>query len=226
MKSARIIVALDGMAPGKAFKLVGLLAGKAGFAGVKVNDLFFGHGPEVIDDIDDYHCEVMLDAKLHDIPNTVCNTVNKLKSTPGISILTVHASGGPEMLKAAVLGMPGKIAAVTVLTSLDEAMCKKVYNAHPEWVVGVLSSMAAECGCSYIVCSGHELGHVKAEGLKKIVPGIRPEWYQAKQDQKRVMTPAEAVDAGADLLVVGRAITMSEDPVAALERTGEEAERG
>ena len=217
-----IIVALDGKSYDESVALASKLAGKVG--AVKLNDLFFQYGMDVVEYIIQFGCPVMLDGKFHDIPNTITNTLRRFKHLGGedeIRIVTVHASGGTAMIQAAVKEMPGKIAAVTVLTSLDERTCEQVFNAVPEHQVFSLAVMAEKAGVSYVVCSGQELDSLRLlhTSVKRIVPGIRPEWYPSKGDQKRTMTPREAVDLGADYLVMGRAITMADDPVAAVERT-------
>lgn len=219
-----IIVALDGKTYDESVELASKLSGKVG--AVKLNDLFFECGIAVVEEMMGLGCPVMLDGKFHDIPNTVKNTLRRLKDVDGIEIVTVHASGGLEMMSAAFKEMPGRIAAVTVLTSLDEIMCEGIYGMQPSGVVLRLAKTAYVASASYVVCSGHELGTLKGLDIKKIVPGIRPKWYQSKGDQKRTMTPHQAIEAGADYLVMGRAITTADDPVAAVERTLEEMTYG
>jgi orotidine-5'-phosphate decarboxylase len=178
---------------------------------------------------------VFLDLKFHDIPNTVaaaCREAARL----GVSFLTVHAAGGTAMLQAAVDGVetgtadraatgvqavPPRLLAVTVLTSLAaEDLSAIGVNAAPETQVLRLAGLARVAGVDGVVCSAHELLALRqafGPDLLTVVPGIRPEWA-ATGDQKRTMTPAEARQAGADYLVIGRPITASADPAAALAR--------
>ena len=223
-----IIVALDGMDYYTSVAMAAKLSGRV--AAVKVNDLFFANGVSIIDDLAFSNGQsrtlVMLDGKFHDIPNTIGNTLRRFVNRNGIEIVTVHASGGVEMMRAAVEQMPGKIAAVTLLTSLDGQTCRSIYGSEPTCTVLKLSAMAVEAGCAFVVCSGFELKPLSDRPLKKIVPGIRPEWYATKGDQKRVMTPREAIGLGADYLVMGRAITKADDPLAAVEQTLDEISKG
>jgi len=231
-----IIVALDGKHYHDTMELVLKLCNHVGM--FKVNDLFFDMGLDIVHEIGKYG-PVMLDAKLHDIPNTVGNTAKRFTKHPCPSIVTVHASGGPEMIAAAVEHLPGRIAAVTVLTSIKAQLCTQVYSRSVPGEVTELVKMAVKAGASYIVCSAHELSlgvfredfkEFMGDGykLKKITPAIRPLWYQEQEDQDadRTMTPVQAMEAGADYLVMGRAILNDPDPVAAAERTLEEIKKG
>jgi orotidine-5'-phosphate decarboxylase len=157
---------------------------------------------------------IFLDLKLHDIPNTVGKSSANLAEI-GIEFLTVHASGGPEMIKAAVEALPAtRITAVTVLTSIDQRALEIL--ALPNDVEGLVSSWAGAAvaaGSSAIVASPHEVAILRKTlpaGITLITPGIRT--ATANDDQKRVMTPTEAIKSGADLLVIGRPITGAESP--------------
>ncbi len=221
-----IIAALDDMDCNQALLLARKIGQKV-FA-LKVNDLFFEVGTQIIDELAGYGW-VFIDGKFHDIPNTVINTAKKLSKASGqgaLSVVTVHASGGKTMMEAAVRELGSRVAAVTVLTSLSDGECRFIYGDSATKTVFAFAQMAAAAGCTYIVCSGHELAMLKGLPLKKIVPGIRPEWYPTKGDQKRVMTPREAMDAGADYLVMGSAIRKSPDPLEAVEKTLAEIEKG
>lgn len=162
---------------------------------------------------------VFLDLKLHDIPATVEGAARSAAAT-GASLLTVHAAGGPEMVKAAVKGAGGRvrILAVTVLTSLDAAALEQIGLAGPpQEAVVRLARLAVAAGAGGLVCSPHEVAAVRAAvgpGPLLVVPGIRPAGA-ALGDQARVATPAQAVAAGADVLVVGRPLRDAPDPVAA-----------
>jgi len=221
----RIIVAVDGMPFEQARDLVFALSGKPGLWGFKVNDALRERGYELIPWLKN-HGRVMADLKLHDIPNTVGNDVTRLFALQP-ELVTVHASGGVEMMKAAVKcgGDHTKIVAVTVLTSLNEEQCRHIYGGTVAEVVQRFSTDALEAAVEYSVSSGQDLKVLTDQsfaGLTKITPGIRPLWAAAAGDQKRVMTPREAIDAGAGLLVIGRPITGHEDPVEALRLTVEE----
>lgn len=216
-----IIVAMDGMTLDEAQDMAEKL--DRWVWGFKFNDLFFERGMEIGADFEQKN--FMIDAKFHDIPNTVANATKKLAGW-GAQIVTVHASGGRAMIKAAVENLPGKIAAVTVLTSLDEDACMEVYNVRPLTAVVRLAEMAQASGASFAVCSPLELQALTSVSLPKIVPGIRPVWYQEADDQARKMTPAEAMEAGAGFLVMGRPILRADDPVEAAQRTLEEIQKG
>ena len=162
---------------------------------------------------------VFLDLKLHDIPATVEGAARSAAAT-GAALLTVHAAGGPEMVRAAVKGAGGKvrILAVTVLTSLDAAALEQIGLAGPpQEAVVRLARLAVAAGAGGLVCSPQEVAAVRAAvgpGPLLVVPGIRPAGA-ALGDQARVATPAQAVAAGADVLVVGRPLRDAPDPAAA-----------
>ncbi|GII90275.1 orotidine-5'-phosphate decarboxylase [Sinosporangium siamense] len=187
---------------------------------VKVGlELYLRYGPDVIASVRGASgVRVFLDLKLHDIPNTVAaatRAVARLKP----AILTVHAAGGPAMVKAAVEAAPGiQVAAVTVLTSLSDADLAKIgLQGPPEDAVRRLAALAVGAGAQALVCSPQEVTAVRAEvgpGVTLITPGVRPVG-SAVQDQARVATPERALADGADLLVIGRPITGATDPGAA-----------
>jgi orotidine-5'-phosphate decarboxylase len=162
---------------------------------------------------------VFLDLKLHDIPNTVEGAARSAAAT-GAALLTVHASGGPEMIRAAVRGAGPTVGilAVTVLTSLDAATLARVGLAGPpEDAVVRLARLAMDAGARGIVCSPLEVAAVRAAvgpGALLVIPGVRPAGA-AIGDQSRVATPREAVRAGADVLVIGRPLRDAPDPAAA-----------
>lgn len=228
MSDSQIIVALDGKTYSESLDIAARLHDKVW--GVKVNDLFFDPegGLNIVEELGAM-TNVMLDMKLHDIPNTVKNQTERLARVP-VDLLTVHASGGARMIAEAVKNMPDKIVAVTCLTSLDPAECEASYARSPPTVVTDLAKLAAEGGAPYLVCSPKELSLACFDPKspwgfkgKKIVPGIRPEWFQQEgEDQRRTMTPAEAILAGADLLVMGRPILKADDMIEAVDRTNKE----
>ncbi|WP_285728529.1 orotidine-5'-phosphate decarboxylase [Nocardiopsis sp. ATB16-24] len=184
---------------------------------VKVGlELYLRYGPEVVEAVREAgDVGVFLDLKLHDIPATVAGAA---RSVAGLrpSILTVHAGGGADMIRAAVEAAPDtEIAAVTVLTSMDETDLEQVGLAGPaEDAVRRLAVLAVEAGARALVCSPHEVTLVRAEvgpDVTLITPGVRPAGAD-KGDQSRVATPERAVEDGADLLVIGRPITRAPDP--------------
>lgn len=209
-KKEKIIIALDGNTIEKSLSIAKSL--KEYVWGYKINDLLY-EDTSVIDQLKEIG-RVFVDVKLYDIPNTVANTVRRL-SKKGADIITVHASGGIDMMKAAKKNAgDSKIIAVTVLTSTKSPDTKmKVLQ---------LTKDAIKAGVDGIVCSSHELQAVnKIPGMEsklKIVPGIRPEWYTKKDDQVRTMTPAAAISLGVDYLVIGRPITESKNPLKALKK--------
>jgi orotidine-5'-phosphate decarboxylase len=154
--------------------------------------------------------EVFLDLKLHDIPNTVANSVKSISQLKP-KFLTVHASGGREMVSAAALADPSiEITAVTILTSLsDEELGELGFASNAEQSAVALAKIAVTAGASAIVCSPFEAGAIRSavgDGVTLITPGVRPVG-SAAGDQKRFMTPAQAIEAGANYLVIGRPIT-------------------
>ncbi|MEO3871556.1 orotidine-5'-phosphate decarboxylase [Nonomuraea sp. B12E4] len=188
---------------------------------VKVGlELYLRYGPDVIASVRGASgVQVFLDLKLHDIPNTVAGAsraVARLRP----AILTVHAAGGPAMIRAAVESAADntKIAAVTILTSLTEDDLGRIGLLGPaDEAVRRLAGMAVEAGATALVCSPNEVSAVRAEvgpGVTLITPGVRPAGAAA-QDQARVATPEQALADGADLLVIGRPITGAADPGAA-----------
>jgi orotidine-5'-phosphate decarboxylase len=187
---------------------------------VKVGlELYLRYGPDVVASVRGASgVQVFLDLKLHDIPATVAGAaraVSRLKP----AYLTVHATGGAAMIRAAAEAAPNtKIAAVTVLTSLAEGDLTSLGLAGPALdAVRRLSALAVEAGAQALVCSPMEVAAVRAEvgpEVTLITPGVRPHGTAA-QDQARVATPEEALASGADLLVIGRPITGAPDPGAA-----------
>jgi orotidine-5'-phosphate decarboxylase len=191
---------------------------------VKVGkELFTAAGPAVVDALHQLGFQIFLDLKFHDIPNTVAAACKSAASL-GVWMLNVHASGGESMLKAAreALGAPGAntplLIGVTVLTSFDSAELEKIGVADPlEHQVQRLTGLVSDAGMDGVVCSALEAASVKSlhPQLLTVTPGIRLADDQSS-DQKRVMTPDEAVRRGADYLVIGRSITAAADPVARL----------
>jgi orotidine-5'-phosphate decarboxylase len=183
---------------------------------VKLGLEFFGaQGPEGVRRITALGLPVFLDLKLHDIPNTVAKAVEALAPLEP-AILTVHAAGGHEMLYAAKRAAPAatKVVAVTLLTSLDESDLGDLgIERSPAEQVARLALIARNAGVDGIVCSGAEISDAKAAWTNGffVVPGLRPAGTEAG-DQKRVVTPAQALNDGASVLVIGRPITGAADP--------------
>jgi orotidine-5'-phosphate decarboxylase len=180
-------------------------------------ELFCAHGPAVVDAVRG-EADIFLDLKLHDIPNTVAGAARSVAGL-GPRFLTVHASGGADMVRAAVEAAPDvTIAAVTVLTSLSaETLAAVGLVGPPLDAVRRLAALAVGAGAGALVCSPQEVGAVRAEvgpGIVLITPGVRPAGADVA-DQARVATPQQALADGADLLVIGRPITGAQDPGAA-----------
>ena len=193
---------------------------RANAGGVKLGlEFFAANGPAGVASILELGLPVFLDLKLHDIPNTVAKAVSALAPLEP-AVLTVHAAGGRAMLEAAkAAASPAtKVVAVTVLTSLDSDDLRSIGVAtDPREQVERLADLARSAGLDGIVCSGAEVGAARAawpEGFF-VVPGVRPPGGDVS-DQKRVVTPRQALDDGASILVIGRPITGSDDPAAAI----------
>ena len=213
-----IFVAIDTPVLERARSLAEQVRANAG--GVKLGlEFFSANGPAGVASILGLGLPVFLDLKLHDIPNTVAKAVEALGPLEP-AVLTVHAAGGRAMLEAAkaAAGPATKVVAVTVLTSLDGEDLKSIgVQSEPREQVERLAELARSAGLDGIYCSGAEVGTAKAAwpGGFFVVPGVRPPGSDAS-DQKRVVTPRQALDDGASILVIGRPITGSNDPAAAL----------
>jgi len=219
--SERIIVALDVPNSDGALALVRQLSPHAGLFKVGLQ-LYTAAGPEIVRAVRDQGGRVFLDLKLHDIPNTVGRAVESACSL-GVDMLTLHLSGGRAMIEAAARSAAEGmlLLGVTVLTSSDEATLRETgVNSSMQEQVLRLAQLGVEGGITGLVASPHELGPLRsAHGakIKIVTPGIRPSG-SATGDQKRVTTPAEAIRAGADFLVIGRPITAAPDPRGALDQ--------
>jgi orotidine-5'-phosphate decarboxylase len=225
---AEIIVALDHGAAAEALSLVDRLGEVGTF--YKVGLVLYTHaGPDVVRALHDRGKRVFLDLKLHDIPNTVSGAV-RAAAALDVAMLTVHTGGGEPMLRAGVEAAEArvKLLGVTVLTSLTASDVEQVWGREIRSIrdeVLRLAQLAAEVELDGVVASAVEAGWIRpAIGADMLIvtPGIRLDGTD-RGDQKRVSSPADAVSAGADYLVVGRPITQSADPVAALRRLVEAA---
>lgn len=217
----RLIVALDVPNRGAAMELVDRLNGQARWVKVGL-ELYLAEGRRVVEDLTGRGLKVFLDLKLHDIPNTVAGAVRSV-STTGASLLTLHASGGPAMLRAAVEAAGAttdapELLAVTVLTSMsqDDLRATGVDVSAANRVM-LLGQMAAKCGVPGLVCSPEEAAALRAAlpDVKLVVPGIRNSGAEA-DDQSRTANAADAIRRGASMLVIGRPISQAKDPAAAL----------
>ena len=217
------IVALDVSSAADALRLVSRLRGTCDYFKVG-SELFTATGPDVVRALREEGHAVFLDLKLHDIPNTVRGAA-RAAAALGVSLLTVHASGGEDMVRAAVDGAGSQcgILAVTVLTSLDADRLASSWGRQSlvvEDEVVRLADLAQRSGAHGVVCSGEEVQAVKSrfgDGLAALVPGIRFA-DGAPHDQARMVTPSGAVAAGARYVVLGRAVTEAVDPRIAMER--------
>ncbi len=193
-------------------------------ARVKIGkELFTRAGPQLVEQVIARGFDVFLDLKFHDIPNTVANAC-RAAADLGVWMMNVHAGGGGPMMRAAAStleqeGSAAILIAVTVLTSLDGAdlTALGIFESPGEHAVR-LAGLAHACGLKGVVCSPHELRGLRSElppDFLAVTPGIRPPGSE-RADQKRVMTPVEALRLGADYLVIGRPITAAHDPMAAM----------
>ena len=227
----KVAVALD-CGLDEAIGLAEALSGHATWAKVGMT-LFYAAGPAIVSELKDRGLKVFLDLKLHDIPYQVRGAAEAASRT-GADLLTIHALGGPAMVRAAREGLEAaadgrgertRLIAVTVLTSMDEAALEAVgVHATAEAEASLLARMACGSGADGIVCSPREAARMRGElGGDAIIvtPGVRPRG-SAAQDQSRVATPADAISAGSSLLVVGRPITQAADPVAAFDAVARE----
>jgi orotidine-5'-phosphate decarboxylase len=211
----KIIVALDVATKKEALLLVDQLNGQISFFKIGLQ-LYTAGGLDVVREILAKGAKVFLDLKLHDIPNTVGRAVESAGQL-GVHMLTIHLCGGEEMIRAAVAARKTNllILGVTVLTSADEQTLRQVGisdEIHDH--VSRLAKLGAEAGIDGLVASAHEVKMLRAEfgtKIKLVVPGIRPSWAEAG-DQKRATTAREALDSGADYLVIGRPIIAHSSP--------------
>jgi len=228
-----ICVALDTPDVGRATALASALKPHVGYLKIGV-EFFYANGRAGYEAVAETGLPIFLDLKLHDIPNTVASALRGLMEfDPVPAIINVHATGGRDMMKAAAEAVGGrsKLIAVTILTSLPD---------DDLWSVGFeiardtqsharnLAELAANAGLDGVVCSPHDIvgiKHATRAGFITVVPGIRPAETGA-QDQKRIATPEAALTAGADILVIGRAITGAADPALAARKIHEQLNAG
>ncbi|TNF92792.1 MAG: orotidine-5'-phosphate decarboxylase [Gammaproteobacteria bacterium] len=214
----RIIVAMDFSTDKQAVQLAERL--DPGQCKLKVGkELFVRCGPAIIETFQQQGFEIFLDLKFHDIPNTVAAAC-RAAADLGVWMMNVHASGGIRMIEAAADALANYqkkpyLIAVTVLTSMDEDDLEGIgISDTPEIQVDRLATLASQGGADGVVCSAKEAGRLRqaqGEGFLLVTPGIRPK-STAMDDQKRVMTPSDAISAGSDYLVIGRPITKAGNP--------------
>ena len=229
----RIVVALDVPGRDRALRLVEQLSGLVGMFKIG-SQLFTAEGPDLVREIVGAGERVFLDLKFHDIPNTVA-TAAESAARLGVSIFNVHALGGAEMMRAAAHAVKDRgilwmtrpaVLGVTVLTSMDESNLAEVgVNTDMNSEVVRLATLARDSGLDGVVASPREIRLIRefvaSEGFIILTPGIRPAGT-ATGDQKRIATPLDAIRDGADFLVIGRAITSSDNPRAVVQRLLEE----
>lgn len=227
----RVVVALDYPDARPALELAARLNPAA--CRLKVGkELFTAAGPQLVRELVGKGFGVFLDLKFHDIPNTVaaaCRAAAEL----GVWMLNVHASGGRRMMQAACEAMDKSthkplLIGVTVLTSMDETALRETgVERSPREQVLHLAGLAQQSGLDGVVCSAQEAAELRARfgpGFVLVTPGIRPTGADAG-DQSRIMTPANAIRAGSDYLVIGRPITQAADPLSALQGINQELEK-
>jgi orotidine-5'-phosphate decarboxylase len=218
----KIIVALDVPAKAEALELVKGLGDRISFFKIGLQ-LYTAEGPDMVRAVLSAGCKVWLDLKLYDIPNTVARAVESVCGL-GIQMLTIHLSGGSEMVRAATAARAKNsmvLLGVTVLTSATPETLREIgVQDKVEDQVLRLAQLGVEAGIDGVVASSHEIKTLRREfgdKIKVVVPGVRPGWAEPG-DQKRTMTPRQALEAGADYLVIGRPITAHPNPGEALDK--------
>lgn len=220
----RIIVALDYDNSNSALTLADQL--NPNQCRLKVGkELFVAAGPQLVKSLSDRGFDVFLDLKFHDIPNTVAKAVSAAADL-GVWMTNVHASGGTRMMTAAREAVENHggdmlLIAVTVLTSMDDSDLQQVgVNSVASDQVLALANLTKQAGLDGVVCSAQEATHLKqklGQGFKLITPGIRLT-DSASDDQRRIVSPAQAIEQGSDYLVIGRPITQAENPMQMLQK--------
>lgn len=217
-----LILALDVPTREEAAPILRQLRGQLRWVKIGLQ-MFTAYGPNYVREVADQGFDIFLDLKLHDIPNTVAKAVESLGPLP-IKMLTLHTAGGSEMMRAAVAAQQKTnpqllLLGVTVLTSMDQSGLNEIGVAcEPAQQVARLGRLAADSGMRGLVCSPLEVSLLRASlpaHMQLVTPGIRPASEQGSDDQKRVMTPADAARAGSSYIVVGRPILKAADPAAA-----------
>lgn len=227
-RDCKLILALDLPDRESALKILDGLRGKLEWVKIGLQ-MYLKYGADFVREVSVMGFKIFLDLKLFDIPNTVASAVESVSALP-VSMLTIHASGGREMMRRAVESAAERnpellILGVTVLTSFDaDSLAETGVELEPEWQVEKLAKLAVDSGLKGLVCSPLEIEGLRSilpEDTVLVTPGIRPSGSSA-DEQKRIMTPADAARAGSDFIVVGRPILKAENPAFAVSKILEE----
>lgn len=227
-RDCKLILALDLPDRESALKILDGLRGKLEWVKIGLQ-MYLKYGANFVREVSGMGFKIFLDLKLFDIPNTVASAVESVSALP-VSMLTIHASGGREMMRRAVESAAERnpellILGVTVLTSFDaDSLAETGVELEPEWQVEKLAKLAVDSGLKGLVCSPLEIEGLRSilpEDTVLVTPGIRPSGSSA-DEQKRIMTPADAARAGSDFIVVGRPILKAENPAFAVPKILEE----
>lgn len=227
-RDCKLILALDLPDRESALKILDGLRGKLEWVKIGLQ-MYLKYGADFVREVSGMGFKIFLDLKLFDIPNTVASAVESVSALP-VSMLTIHASGGREMMRRAVESAAERnpellILGVTVLTSFDaDSLAETGVELEPEWQVEKLAKLAVDSGLKGLVCSPLEIESLRSilpEDTVLVTPGIRPSGSSA-DEQKRIMTPADAARAGSDFIVVGRPILKAENPAFAVSKILEE----
>lgn len=227
-RDCKLILALDLPDRESALKILDGLRGKLEWVKIGLQ-MYLKYGANFVREVSGMGFKIFLDLKLFDIPNTVASAVESVSVLP-VSMLTIHASGGREMMRRAVESAAERnpellILGVTVLTSFDaDSLAETGVELEPEWQVEKLAKLAVDSGLKGLVCSPLEIEGLRSilpEDTVLVTPGIRPSGSSA-DEQKRIMTPADAARAGSDFIVVGRPIFKAENPAFAISKILEE----
>lgn len=227
-RDCKLILALDLPDRESALKILDGLRGKLEWVKIGLQ-MYLKYGANFVREVSGMGFKIFLDLKLFDIPNTVASAVESVSALP-VSMLTIHASGGREMMRRAVESAAERnpellILGVTVLTSFDaDSLAETGVELEPEWQVEKLAKLAVDSGLKGLVCSPLEIEDLRSilpEDTVLVTPGIRPSGSSA-DEQKRIMTPADAARAGSDFIVVGRPILKAENPAFAVSKILEE----
>lgn len=227
-RDCKLILALDLPDRESALKILDVLRGKLEWVKIGLQ-MYLKYGADFVREVSGMGFKIFLDLKLFDIPNTVASAVESVSALP-VSMLTIHASGGREMMRRAVESAAERnpellILGVTVITSFDaDSLAETGVELEPEWQVEKLAKLAVDSGLKGLVCSPLEIEGLRSilpEDTVLVTPGIRPSGSSA-DEQKRIMTPADAARAGSDFIVVGRPILKAENPAFAVSKILEE----